>query len=174
MRAAAFRRVGGFRPNVIAGEDSELGVRLKLAGYRVLKIDQPMARHDAGMSRFGQWWRRAVRGGHAIGQRFELNGRTALRDCSRERKSTLFWGCALPLASLLLAWPSGGASLGLLLGYPLLGYRVWLQRRGLGEPSADASLYAGFIVLAKFANALGLLVYYRNRWSRSFQLIEYK
>jgi GT2 family glycosyltransferase len=174
MRVAAFRELGGFRPQVIAGEDSELGVRLKLAGYRVLKIDRPMAGHDAAMSRFGQWWRRAVRAGHAIGQRYELNGRSALRDCSRERRSTLFWGLGLPIAAAALAWPSGGASLALLLAYPLLGYRVWRHRRAMGDAAGDALLYAGFIVPAKFANAVGLLVYYRNRWMQSFHVIEYK
>jgi GT2 family glycosyltransferase len=174
MRVAAFRELGGFRPQVIAGEDSELGVRLKLAGYRVLKVDRPMAGHDAAMSRFGQWWRRAVRAGHAIGQRYELNGRSALRDCSRERRSTLFWGLGLPIGAAVLAWPSGGASLALLLAYPLLGYRVWRHRRGMGDRTADALLYAGFIVPAKFANAVGLLIYYRNRWAQSFHVIEYK
>jgi hypothetical protein len=44
----------------------------------VTKLDAPMATHDADIRRFGQWWRRAVRAGHAIGQRSYLNGRARL------------------------------------------------------------------------------------------------
>ena len=174
MRASVFRALGGFRPEVIAGEDSELGVRMALAGHALRRIDHPMATHDAGMTRFRQWWTRAVRGGHAIGQRFELNGRSPARDCARERASTLFWGLGLPLAVLLTLIPSGGKSAALLLLYPLLAARVWWHRHGMGDDGRDALLYAAFIVPTKFANALGLLRFYLNRSFDRYRLIEYK
>jgi GT2 family glycosyltransferase len=174
LRVEVFRALGGFRAEVIAGEDSELGVRMALAGYSVRKIDAAMATHDADMTRFRQWWTRAVRGGHAIGQRFELNGRPPARDCARERASTLFWGVGLPLAVAATAIPTGGASLGLLLAYPALAVRVWRYRRRMGDHSSDALLYAAFIVPTKFANALGLLRFYANRIANRYRLIEYK
>lgn len=174
MRAEVFRALGGFRAEVIAGEDSELGVRMALAGYKVCKIDRAMATHDAGMTRFGQWWRRAVRAGHAIGQRFELNGRSPLRDCARERASTVFWGCALPLAVLAGAVPTGGASLALLAAYPVLALRVWERRRRMGDARGEALLYAVFVVIAKFANAAGLIRFYLNKSANRYRIIEYK
>jgi GT2 family glycosyltransferase len=173
-RAAAFAEVGGFNPSVIAGEDSELGVRLAAAGHVVTKIDVPMAVHEADILRFSQWWRRAVRSGHAIGQRAFLNGRSPARDCVRERRSTLFWGLALPLAAGLLAAPSHGTSLLLLLGYFVLAWRVFRHRRGRGDAPAEARLYAAFNVLGKFAEALGLLRFWWNRGLGRYSIIEYK
>ena len=75
--------------------------RLPLPGQKWTKRDQPMAIHDANITTFRQWWRRSVRAGHAIGQRSQLNGKTALKDCVRERASTWFWGIGLPLVVLI-------------------------------------------------------------------------
>jgi len=162
MRAEVFRTLGGYRPEVIAGEDSELGVRMALAGYRVTRIAGLMATHDAGITRFAQWWRRAVRAGHAIGQRSHLNGGSALRDCVRERNSVLFWGVGVPLLALA-ALPG---SLLLLCAYAALWLRVW-RRRG-------SALYATFLLIGKFANALGLARFYLNKLAGRYALIEYK
>jgi GT2 family glycosyltransferase len=173
-RLSAVREVGGFNEQVIAGEDSELGVRLALAGYSVIKIDRPMAVHDAEMHSFGQWWKRAVRGGHALAQRYALNGRSKLQDCRREYFSTLFWGLAVPLVVVALAWPTRGLSLLLLGGYVLLGYRVYRYYRRSGFPRSDAVLAARFMLYTKFANLLGIVRYRMNRAHGSFQIIEYK
>ncbi|MGH8552786.1 MAG: glycosyltransferase family 2 protein, partial [Methylococcales bacterium] len=174
MRADIFRELGGFRPDVIAGEDSELGVRMGLAGYKVTKIDRPMATHDANIKRFRQWWRRAVRAGHAIGQRSDIHGRSVLRDGVRERNSTLFWGIGLPLIVLLMWFPTRGASLFLLAAYPVLGVRVWRYRRSVGDNSGDALLYATFMLIGKFSEAVGLVKFFLNKFARRYEIIEYK
>ena len=174
VRASVFRALGGFNANVIAGEDSEFGVRLSLAGYRVTKINHEMAIHDANMTTFAQWWTRSVRAGHAIGQRAHLNGKTSVKDCVQERKSTLFWGVAVPLLALLLLIPTHGTSALLLLAYLALALKVYLFRRKQNESVSDAIVYAKFIVLAKIANGLGLLKFYFNRFKQRYEIIEYK
>ena len=174
VRAEAFIRVGGFNEQVIAGEDSEFGVRVALAGFKVTKIAVEMATHDADIHRFAQWWRRAVRGGHAIGQRFSLHGRGAMRDCARERRSVLVWGLALPATILVLAPATHGLSLLLAGGYAVLGQRIARYRRGQGDSGADARLYARFVVIGKFAEAWGLLKFYLNNMAGRFRIIEYK
>lgn len=175
IRATVFRDLGGFRPEVIAGEDSEFGVRMGLAGYRVTKIDHVMATHDANITRFRQWWLRAVRAGHAIGQRSHLNGATAQRDCVRERNSTWLWGIGLPLVTVGAAPVSGGWSLLLLpLAYGWMVLRVVRFRRSRGDSMADAVLYARYLLLAKFANAWGLLKFHFNQQTQRFEIIEYK
>jgi hypothetical protein len=162
MRAEVFGALGGFRPEVIAGEDSELGVRMALAGHKVTKIGALMATHEAGITRFAQWWRRAVRAGHAIGHRSDLHGGTPLRDCVRERNSTLFWGIGVPL----LAACAPPASLAVLAAYPFLWLRIRLRR--------GSALYASFVLIGKFANALGLARFYLNKLAGRYELIEYK
>lgn len=173
-RVSAVRAVGGFNEQVIAGEDSELGVRLALANHSVMKIDQPMATHDARMLRFGQWWKRSVRAGHALAQRYALNGRSRLHDCRRELRSTLFWGLGVPAATVLLLWPTRGLSLILLSGYALLGWRVTRYYRRSGLSAADSRLAARFMLYAKFANLVGVLRFWLNRLRGRFRIIEYK
>jgi glycosyltransferase involved in cell wall biosynthesis len=174
MRTDIFSKLGGFNPDVIAGEDSELGVRMGLAGYKITKLDQPMATHDANITQFGQWWKRAVRAGHAIGQRSFLNGKTTQKDCVRERNSTLFWGAALPIL-ILLGWiPTQGYSFILLSAYFLLAYRVIKFRLLQGDNLSDAWLYAKYLLLSKFANAIGLVKFYLNKLSERYEIIEYK
>ncbi|MBC7605082.1 MAG: glycosyltransferase family 2 protein [Ramlibacter sp.] len=174
VRAEVFVKLGGFNEQVIAGEDSEFGVRVGLAGLAITKIDTPMATHDADIHRFGQWWRRTVRAGHAIGQRFSLNGHAPMHDCARERRSVLIWGLGLPITILVSASWTSGASLLLAAGYAVLGARIARHRLALGDSQADSWLYARFVVLAKFAEALGLIKFYLNRIAGQFRIIEYK
>jgi glycosyltransferase involved in cell wall biosynthesis len=175
MRTEVFRALDGFNAQVIAGEDSEFGVRLSLAGYKVTKIDHSMATHDANITSFGQWWKRAVRGGHAIGQRAYLNGNSAAQDCVKERKSTLFWGVFLPIAALLLLIPTYGLSLiVLLIAYAVLGLKVFTFRRKQNDTQREAFIYATFIILSKLANGLGLIKFYINKLKQRYEIIEYK
>lgn len=174
VRLSVFEALGGFNPEVIAGEDSEFGVRVGAAGHQVRKLDVPMAQHDADIHRFAQWWTRAVRAGHAIGQRSHLHGAGPQRDCARERRSTFFWGIGLPLFVILMLWPTRGASLLLLGGYGLLGWRIWRFRRGRGDSPSDSALYARFNLLAKFANGVGLVKFYSNLVRGRYRIIEYK
>jgi len=173
-RISAFRDVGGFNEQAIAGEEPDLGVRLGLAGYSIVKIDQPMATHDAQILHFGQWWRRAVRAGHALAHRYARHGRTPFRDGQREIRSVLFWGFLFPSLILVLIWPSRGLSLILLGGYALLGRRIYRYYLRTGVPPTDALLAARFIVYGKFAEFLGILRYCLNRLRGRFHIIEYK
>jgi GT2 family glycosyltransferase len=174
VRVSAFREMGGFNEQAIAGEEPDLGVRLGLAGYSIIKIDRAMATHDAQMLRFGQWWKRAVRSGHALAHRYARHGRTEFKDGRRELRSVLFWGFALPLAVLLLLWPTRGLSLLLLGGYALLAWRVYRHYLRIGLQPADARLATRFILYSKFAELIGVVRYCLNRLRGHFQIIEYK
>jgi hypothetical protein len=127
VRAEAFRQVGGFDATVFVGEDYDLCVRLRKRGWVLLRIDVEMTLHDMAMTRFGQWWRRCVRSGYGFAEGALLHGAPPLRHWVREVCSILFWGLVLPAVILGLAWPTRGASLALLAGYPYL-YASW----GLG------------------------------------------
>ncbi len=174
IRSSAFKQVGGFNPNVIAGEDSELGVRLVLAGYQLHKIDIDMCKHDAEIKNFKQWWRRSVRAGHAIAQRAYLNGKTPLKDCIRERRSTIFWAIIIPLITISMGPFIGYYSLILLSGYLLIGYRTYRYSLAKGATHKIAVLRGIDIILTKFANAIGLILFYKNLARNNYQIIEYK
>jgi GT2 family glycosyltransferase len=174
VRVSAFKAAGGFDLNAIAGEEPDLGVRMALAGHSVIKIDRPMAIHDAQMTRFRQWWNRAVRGGHALAHRYAQHRQTSFSDARHELMSTLFWGFGLPFVTLLLLWPTRGLSLLLLGGYGLLARRVHRHYLRTGLSRSEALLVTRFILYSKFAEFLGILRYCLNRLRGTFRIIEYR
>jgi hypothetical protein len=98
-----------------------------------------------------------------------------VRIWARETRSNFFWGLVVPLAALAAAWWTYGLSLLLLLGYPLLAYRIYRHRRRCGDASRPAARYAAFCVLGKFAHLAGQGRYHwRRLLSRPSVLIEYK
>jgi GT2 family glycosyltransferase len=173
-RVSALREVGGFNEQAIAGEEPDLGVRLRLAGYSIIKIDHGMATHDAQMTRFSQWWTRAVRGGHALAHRYARHGRTRFKDGSREIRSAMFWGLSLPVLILLLLWPTRGLALLLAGAYPAQGWRMYRRYVRDGLSPADSSLVTRFTLLGKIAEVVGIFRYCLNRLRGRYRIIEYK
>ena len=74
LRANTLEAVDGYREDLIAGEEPELCVRLRTKGWRIWRLDAEMTLHDAAMTCFSQWWRRAVRAGYSYGQGAHLHG----------------------------------------------------------------------------------------------------
>jgi GT2 family glycosyltransferase len=175
IRLSMFNRLEGFNENIIAGEDSEFAVRMALAGARVFKLDHDMATHDAAITRFAQWWQRAVRSGHAIAQRVSINGDSKLKDCIRARTSVAVWGVVMPLmAFLLISFFGWGGALVPICAYAYLGSRIFRFRRGRGDSTKESLIYSFFTVLAKFAQVIGIARYHRNSFLKRFEIIEYK
>jgi glycosyltransferase involved in cell wall biosynthesis len=175
MRVSAARAAGGYRDDLIAGEEPELCVRLRAAGGRVVRLAEEMTRHDAAMTRFGQWWTRNVRAGHAFAEVSRLHAGSPFGIWQREVRSNWSWGVLLPAAAVLPAAFTWGLSLLLLLGYPALYAKIWMARRRREDDRRTARLYAFFCVLSKFPQAAGQLRFWRNRLTRRRnRLIEYK
>ena len=175
VRVEAFRQVGGYNPELIAGEDPDLAVRIRRHGWIIFRIDAEMTLHDMAMTRFGQWWKRCDRSGFAFAQGAAMHGKPPERHWVRHVHSIVFWGIVLPLFILCLAWTTHGASLVLVLVYPL--HAVWIVRRHqkLGMPTREAWLLAWACIVGRFPNAIGLLRYWFSRLSgRRQSLIEYK
>lgn len=175
VRLVALHEVGRFNETLIAGEEPEFCVRLRRSGWRVHRLDHEMTLHDANIGRFGQWWRRTVRCGHAYAEGRFLHGATAERFRVDEVRSVVEWALMLPLVAIGLAWWTWGLSLLLLGAYVLLALRVrryWLSR---GYPGGDATRAAWYNVIAKFAELLGIATFWLNRLrGRRSTLIEYK
>lgn len=166
MRADALRAVGGYRDTLIAGEEPELCVRLRAAGWQVWRLDVEMTWHDAALTRFGQFWQRSRRAGHAFAEGAALHGAPPERHWVDETRRALLWGAALPAVILLLAVLVSPWALLLALIYPVQTLR--LARR------ADLP-WAVFTVLGKFPESQGALQYYLGRLTgRHKRLIEYK
>jgi GT2 family glycosyltransferase len=68
IRRDVLARAGGYDEHLIAAEDTELCGRIRALGYTVLHVDRPMVRHDLAITRFSQYWRRALRSGYAYAE----------------------------------------------------------------------------------------------------------
>ena len=119
MRASTFEAVGGFRDDLIAGEEPELCVRLRAAGWRIWRLDAEMALHDAAMTHFGQWWHRAIRGGYAYAQGAYLHGAPPERHYVWETRRAWLLGVWLPLACLASGLAFGSWGWAVWMIYPL-------------------------------------------------------
>lgn len=175
LRVAALRQSGGYNAAIIAGEEPELAVRLRLEGWKIIRVKEQMALHDAAMTHFGQWWKRNVRAGHAYAEGAAMHGRGPSRHGVKNVRSNWAWGLGLPLVSLALLWLTWGLSLLLLGLYGALYLKIvgHGRRRGLSKP--DARLLARYTVLGKFPQMWGQMKYHiRKMTGRQGRIIEHK
>lgn len=166
MRRTPVQALGGYDDDLIAGEEPDLCLRLRAAGWGVWRLAAEMTLHDANITRFGEWWRRSRRAGYAYAEGAARHGAPPERHWVSERRRALIWGLGLPVLILLaslLWWPA----VALMLIYPAQVIR--LKRR-----SGDWG-WAVLTMLGKFAEAGGAMRYYirRMRGGR-VRLIEYK
>jgi glycosyltransferase involved in cell wall biosynthesis len=172
MRASALEAVGGYCDGLIAGEDPELGVRLRAEGHRIWRLKFEMTVHDAAMLRFSQWWRRAVRAGYAFAIGAYLHGAPPEYHSVWETRRAWLFGIWLPLTCLVIGLmfePWGWAAW---LIYPFHMLQKIVRSRG---PLNDRALFALFDVLILFPQSCGAMQFLFDRLlTRRSPLIEYK
>lgn len=160
MRVDALVQVGGYRSDVMAGEEPEMCVRLRGQGWRIWRVDAEMTLHDVRLMRFGQWWRRIRRGGHAYAEVFSRHRNSPAPFGRKQTMRAVFWGGILPLVVI------GGAFVHpLALGLAGL-YPVQIARIATREGAARRSswVYAAFMMLGKFAEFMGVVQFVRRSW----------
>lgn len=172
VRREAYLEAGGFDARVIAAEDDELCCRLRKSGWQLWRLPEEMTRHDAAMTRFGQWWQRAVRTGHGFAQVGHLHPEYF----QRERLRSWVWGLGAPLLALvgLMAAPWLAALVLLAYGVSWLRTAQGLMRHE-GLARNTALHHAAYLTLSKFPNLIGMLRFHLRRWAgRDMRIIEYK
>lgn len=170
MRRAAVEAVGGYRESLVAGEEPELCVRMREAGWRIVRLDAEMTRHDASILKFSQWWRRAMRGGHAFAEVSYLHRASPKRIWTQEAIRPLVWSAIAPLA-VAASFVAGPVALLALVAYP-----AQIARIAARDARKESALtYAAFAMLAKFAEAAGVIKFWATRLTGGRStLIEYK
>lgn len=172
MCVAAFDNSGGFRDDLIAGEEPELCVRLRAVGWKIWRLDADMATHDAAMTRFGQWWSRSMRTGYAFAQGAYLHGALPERHKVWESRRTWLWAIWLPLACVITG-----------LSFPPWGWLAWaiypaqIARQTLRNPGTpyERFMLSFFQMLSRFPEGIGQVMFVRDRLlGRQARLIEYK
>jgi len=173
FRVSALVQVGGYRGDLIAGEEPELCVRLRQRGWRVQRLGLEMTWHDAAMLRFSQWWTRNVRSGHAFAEGAALHGAPPWAHFARETRRALVWGALIPAIIVLAALWKLWVALALLLVYPLQVARLTVRNRRDGRTLPFARAF--YFTIGRFAEARGVLKYWATRWrGQRATLIEYR
>jgi glycosyltransferase involved in cell wall biosynthesis len=179
MRRAALAQVEGYDPGLIAGEEPELCRRLRARGYRIVHIDAPMTRHDLNMTRFGQYWRRAMRAGYAyseVSNRFQGSADPMwLQESRKNLRRGSFWIAWLVVGLALLVLRSVWILpwFALLIALPVRS--AWKARFRAPGQKTLLLLYGFHSQLQQIPILVGQLRYFLNRHSgKQKTRIEYK
>jgi glycosyltransferase involved in cell wall biosynthesis len=172
MRVEVLKQVGGYRNSLIAGEEPELCIRIRQAGYVIWRLDAEMTLHDAAITKFSQWWKRTTRAGYAYAEGAYLHGAAPEYHWVTESKRAWVWGALIPIAILLAMLVNPVAGLIILLIYPLQILRITLKSQ---HEFKDALTQAFFLTIGKFAEATGQIKFWLGRYSKQqTKIIEYK
>lgn len=187
MRTQAFDEAGGYRDELIAGEEPELCVRLRARGWTIQRLGHDMTWHDANILRFSQWWTRNVRGGYgALDVVTRLRGQvpTAEVPFLGLTTSAVRWTDQWAFGVIWCAVAGGmfagvtGAILGVLIPLGLWGLQVLRIARRVRTRAGSWSLaleYGVFTMVGKWAQRSGQRRYRRDvRAGKVIQIIEYK
>ncbi|PCI59189.1 MAG: glycosyl transferase, partial [Methylophilaceae bacterium] len=168
----ALKVVGGYRDDLIAGEEPELCVRLRQEKWRIWRLDADMTQHDANIMQFKQWWKRSVRAGYAFAEGSRIHGAAPELHWVAESRRAMVWAVIIPAIISIGFFVHPLLGIGLLLIYPLQILRTTLNSN---LPIKKAFLYSFFLVLGKFPEQVGQFKFlwncFRNKRS---QIIEYK
>lgn len=172
INASVFRKVGGYKNDLIAGEEPEMCIRVRQAGYKIWRLDHEMTLHDAAMDHFTQWWKRALRAGYAYAEGNYMHGSAPEYHWVKESLRAWFWGVFTPfigLLGLLLYRPLGWLVAFIFI---LQFIKLTYSNRRLGD---FAPKFAGLMIVGKFAEATGQIKFYWHRLTHAqSKIIEYK
>ena len=179
MRRTVLAQVEGYDPGLIAGEEPELCRRLRALGYRIVHIDAPMTRHDLNMTRFNQYWRRAMRAGYAyaeVSSRFQGSADPMwLQESRGNVRRGGFWIAWLVAGLVLMILRSVWMLpwLALLIALPVRS--AWKARSRAPGQKTLLLLYGFHSQLQQIPILIGQLRYFLNRHAgKQRTRIEYK
>jgi GT2 family glycosyltransferase len=163
MRPTVLIEVGGFREDMVAGEEPELCQRMREKGWKIWRLPDAMALHDAAMLQFSQWWQRSRRAGFSYAQRIWLLRSSTERNLARQAMRTWLWAAFIPLAIALCTLVLGPLALGLLLVYPVQVLRIAATMKQSWPIRLERAF---FLMLGKFPELLGQVQFWLGRSRR--------
>ena len=168
IRATAFAEVGGMNNTVVAGEEPEMCLRLRRKGWLISRLNQMMARHDAGMTNFRQWSERAVRSGYAYAHGYALHRKEREEYCRRASLRIWFWAFILPFTSMLLILFYDPLFILLFTLYLLQILKITVDKKNKVVPWQSAIIYSIFNIIGKFFQLVGQVQYMISSFKKTF------
>ena len=180
IRRELLELIGGYNEQLIAAEDTELCSRIRSKGYTILHVDRPMVHHDLAITRFAQYWKRAVRSGYAYAQVGERISRHDLPMWHRNAQRNLLQGAVM--VSILVGAPMLAVAmrsfvplLVVIAIVSLLAVRTAIRSQWKRAPLSTRLLHGLHSHLIQIPLLFGQLRYRRDHFrGKSAELIEYK
>ena len=174
VREKTFKDIGGFNIEVVAGEEPELCYRLRKTGWNIYKLDQLMALHDAAMTKFSQWWKRAIRSGYAYAHGYELHGSEREKYCLRDSLRIWFWSLIVPGLIFFLALVLSPWWLLLFALYMAQGIKIAININKHLIVWRHSFYYATFNIIGKWPQLIGQILFMKRKISgQKYKIIEY-
>ena len=170
IRVSALLEVNGYKDFFVAGEEPEMCYRLRNKGWKVYRIDEEMTLHDANITKFSQWWKRANRAGFAFALSAKEHGKEKEKFGVKRALRSLVWSGLL--AFILLVSLFNPSMLIALLLYPLQIIKMFIKQK-------DKSLYGFkscvFLMISKLPEAMGVIeLIIKTLRKQDYTIIEYK
>jgi cellulose synthase/poly-beta-1,6-N-acetylglucosamine synthase-like glycosyltransferase len=180
FRGSVLERTGGFNPELIAGEEPDLCRRIRSTGGLILRIDVPMTGHDLGILTWRQYWRRAMRTGHAFAELSSLSRNTKYPMWLGESRRNIINGslysiglvAALAATAIMHSWLYIGAFLAILV---VLVLRTAVKFRWKSQSRWELVLFGVHSHVQHIPILFGQIKYWIHTKGKSpADLIEYK
>ncbi|MEL6821712.1 MAG: glycosyltransferase [Calditrichota bacterium] len=164
VRRQALEGVDGYDEDLVAGEDPDVGYRMRSNGWQIYRLIEPMTIHDINMTTRRQYWKRAYRSGHAyaeicmryLGMPERLFQRPVMR---------IIAGATVPLVILIAGFLAGFPLLAILLALAVFFRPLWKTsnfKSTFGLSGGFALLYAAHLSIVVVPQFLGILRYFRG------------
>jgi cellulose synthase/poly-beta-1,6-N-acetylglucosamine synthase-like glycosyltransferase len=180
FRRSALEQTGGYNPELIAGEEPELCRRIRATGGLIYHTDDSMTAHDLAIVSWRQYWRRAVRTGHAYAEVSSLYKNTDFPIWRKESRRNIMNGslylggfaAAVAASAILHSWLFLGAffaCVAIRMGMTAYKFRWKTTSPGL------CLLFGVHSHLQQLPIFTGQIIYWiQNKRNATVELIEYK
>jgi GT2 family glycosyltransferase len=163
FRVDAIQQAGGYDDAIAAGEEPDLCLRMRALGWEIKCLPDAMGTHDAGLLHFGQWWRRARRGGHAFVEHVMRHWSRSDPNWVRQVLSIGLWGGAIPVLAVVLAFVAPAFALIPLGFWLVMVVRITIRERANFASFGDAFRNGVLTMTGKFAQLLGMFDFSSRR-----------
>jgi len=178
IRRRVLEASDGYDEELVGGEDPELSLRIRSAGWRIKQLDSDMTRHDLAMTRFSQYWKRAYRSGYAFAAVIDRSSERNISFWRTEYKRIIIRGggflgfsflsalvllaLSTTLQTLLLSVSLFAAALFLLLYPRLCRVHYFMEDKKLERQ--QARVYAWHCSLVVLPDILGVIRFYLGKF----------
>ena len=144
--------------------------RLRQNNWKIFRLDEEMTLHDANITRFSQWWKRANRAGFAFALSAKEHGKNNEKFGVHRTLRSLVWSGAL-FGILLLSFFTPLILLALFI-FPLQITKMFLKQKDKTQYGFKSCV---FLMLSKLPEALGVLqLVTKTLTKQDYTIIEYK